>query len=115
MSDLVQLLDNVKDPGPLLGQVGHRPWLSRRRRRGARHRPRRSGEPAHAGAGGGKHYSSEAVFPFVPGFDGVGRLADGQRVYFAGRPKPFGAMAERVAIAKARCAPIPHGVINELL
>ena len=40
----------------------------------------------------GKHYSSEDRFPFVPGVDGVGTLADGRRVYFAFPSAPFGSM-----------------------
>jgi NADPH:quinone reductase-like Zn-dependent oxidoreductase len=55
----------------------------------------------------GKHYSAAAGFPFIPGFDGVGVLADGTRMYFAGPARPYGAMAEQVAIPRARCAPIP--------
>jgi NADPH:quinone reductase-like Zn-dependent oxidoreductase len=55
----------------------------------------------------GKHYSSEAVFPFVPGVDGVGTLADGRRVYFAFPKRPFGAMAERAAVRDALWVPLP--------
>jgi hypothetical protein len=31
----------------------------------------------------GAHYSSAGLFPAVAGTDGVGRTADGRRVYFA--------------------------------
>ncbi len=31
----------------------------------------------------GSHYSSNGMFPCVAGADGVGRTADGRRVYFA--------------------------------
>jgi NADPH:quinone reductase-like Zn-dependent oxidoreductase len=55
----------------------------------------------------GKHYSSEAAFPFIPGVDGVGRLADGSRVYFAFPRRPYGAMAERVAAGSALRVPVP--------
>ncbi len=58
----------------------------------------------------GKHYSSEATFPFIPGVDGVGRLADGSRVYFAFPLRPYGAMAERVAVAARLRAPVPDAV-----
>ncbi len=30
----------------------------------------------------GSHYSSDGAFPSVAGADGIGRTADGQRVYF---------------------------------
>jgi NADPH:quinone reductase-like Zn-dependent oxidoreductase len=55
----------------------------------------------------GKHYSSEASFPFVPGVDGVGTLPDGRRVYFAFPKRPFGAMAERVAVRDNLWVPLP--------
>ncbi len=56
----------------------------------------------------GKHYSSEARFPFVPGVDGVGVLPDGQRVYFAFPSAPFGSMAERTAVLQSLCVPLPN-------
>jgi NADPH2:quinone reductase len=43
----------------------------------------------------GKHYSSTGELPLIPGNDGVGRLADGRRVYFVASHFPFGAMAEK--------------------
>ena len=43
----------------------------------------------------GTHYSSPKNLPFVPGTDGVGRTAQGQRVYFASFRQPYGALAER--------------------
>ena len=55
----------------------------------------------------GRHYSSEATFPFIPGVDGVGKLADGSRVYFAFPRRPYGAMAERVAAGNALRVPVP--------
>ena len=41
----------------------------------------------------GAHYSSSGRFPFVAGFDGVGRLDDGRRVYFVLPRAPYGSMA----------------------
>jgi len=43
----------------------------------------------------GAHYSSSGEFPLVAGIDGVGRLDDGRRVYFALPRPPYGSMAER--------------------
>jgi len=37
------------------------------------------------GRASGTHYSATGGFPFVAGFDGVGRLGDGRRVYFMAR------------------------------
>ena len=53
------------------------------------------------GQASGRHYSSGGVLPFVPGADGIGRLEDGQRVYFAFPTAPFGSMAERTVVAAA--------------
>jgi NADPH:quinone reductase-like Zn-dependent oxidoreductase len=55
----------------------------------------------------GSHYSSVASFPFVPGVDGTGRLADGTRVYFFSPKRPFGAMGERSLARKELCVPLP--------
>jgi NADPH:quinone reductase-like Zn-dependent oxidoreductase len=55
----------------------------------------------------GAHYSSGSQFPFVVGIDGVGRLADGERVYFVLPKTPYGAMAEIVAMPMAQCVALP--------
>jgi len=51
----------------------------------------------------GKHDS----FPFVPGVDGIGRLPDGTRVYFALPEAPFGSMAERAVVKVKHCVRLP--------
>jgi NADPH2:quinone reductase len=43
----------------------------------------------------GAHYTSSGQFPLVPGIDGVGRLEDGRRVFFAAANQRFGTFAER--------------------
>ncbi|SFS21024.1 NADPH2:quinone reductase [Granulicella pectinivorans] len=58
----------------------------------------------------GSHYSSEDGFPVVAGADGVGRTADGRRVYFALPEAPFGAMAERTVVDARRCVAVPDGL-----
>jgi NADPH:quinone reductase-like Zn-dependent oxidoreductase len=62
------------------------------------------------GQASGKHYSSAAEMPFVPGYDGVGTLPDGKRVYFFGPPAPFGAMAEWSIAAPSRTILVPDAV-----
>ncbi|MCA8257062.1 zinc-binding alcohol dehydrogenase family protein [Burkholderia sp. AU31624] len=62
------------------------------------------------GRASGTHYSSDGRYPFVVGVDGVGRLDDGQRVYFFGAPAPFGAMAERTIVPDTRCVPLPDSL-----
>ncbi|HEX9199619.1 MAG TPA: zinc-binding alcohol dehydrogenase family protein [Acidobacteriaceae bacterium] len=62
------------------------------------------------GQANGQHYSSRGHMPFVPGFDGVGTLPDGRRVYFFGPPAPFGAMAEWSIAALSRTILLPDAV-----
>lgn len=58
----------------------------------------------------GSHYASFRELPVVCGVDGVGMLEDGSRVYFGGPRRPFGAMAQRTVVARARCWAIPAGL-----
>ncbi|HUD23573.1 MAG TPA: zinc-binding alcohol dehydrogenase family protein [Acidobacteriaceae bacterium] len=62
------------------------------------------------GQAAGSHYSSASEMPFVPGYDGVGKLPDGRRVYFFGPPAPFGAMAEWSVAVASRTVPLPDYV-----
>jgi NADPH:quinone reductase-like Zn-dependent oxidoreductase len=55
----------------------------------------------------GAHYSASGQFPFVAGVDGVGRLDDGRRVYFALPQPPNGAMAEWTVVREALCVALP--------
>lgn len=58
----------------------------------------------------GAHYDSHRVLPVVCGVDGVGILDDGTRVFCGGCRPPYGMMAERTVVARARCLPVPDGV-----
>jgi NADPH:quinone reductase-like Zn-dependent oxidoreductase len=58
----------------------------------------------------GAHYSSDGEFPSVAGADGVGRTADGRRVYFALPDAPYGALAEKSLVRSEHCVAIPDGV-----
>ena len=55
----------------------------------------------------GAHYSSSGEFPLVAGIDGVGRLDDGRRVYFALPRAPYGSMCERTVAPTTQCLPVP--------
>ena len=55
----------------------------------------------------GSHYSSEGSFPAIAGTDGVGRTAEGQRVYFVLPEAPFGALAEKSLVETQHCIPLP--------
>jgi NADPH:quinone reductase-like Zn-dependent oxidoreductase len=58
----------------------------------------------------GSHYSSTGVLPLIAGIDGVGRLADGTRVYFGGGRPPFGTMAEYSLAPDLLCLPLPDAL-----
>ncbi|HXR39721.1 MAG TPA: zinc-binding dehydrogenase [Terracidiphilus sp.] len=58
----------------------------------------------------GTHYGSTGELPFIPGVDGVGRLADGTRVFFGIARPPYGTFAERALAANWMCIPIPAGL-----
>ena len=61
----------------------------------------------------GSHYASAHELPVVAGTDGVGRLADGQRVLFGGCRPPYGTMAQRAVVRKAFAFPIPDTLSDE--
>ena len=62
------------------------------------------------GRASGSHYSAANHYPFVPGVDGVGTLADGRRVYFAMPEAPFGAMAEQTFVDPRRTITLPDNL-----
>jgi NADPH:quinone reductase-like Zn-dependent oxidoreductase len=55
----------------------------------------------------GTHYSTSGHVPFIAGIDGVGRLADGRRVYFVLPTAPFGSMAEQSIVKASHCLALP--------
>jgi NADPH:quinone reductase-like Zn-dependent oxidoreductase len=58
----------------------------------------------------GAHYASTGLLPLVPGVDGVGKLADGTRVYFGIARPPFGSFSERGLASGFMCIPLPDGL-----
>jgi len=60
----------------------------------------------------GSHYSSDGTFPSVAGADGVGRTADGRRVYFVLPEAPYGALAEKSLVRTKQCVAVPDGLDN---
>jgi NADPH:quinone reductase-like Zn-dependent oxidoreductase len=48
--------------------------------------------------------------PSVAGWEGVARLEDGSRVYFADPRPPHGALAERTLVDRSATHPVPEGV-----
>ena len=55
----------------------------------------------------GKHYTSTGELPMVPGVDGVGRMADGRRIYFVADDKFPGSMAEKAVVDVRRTVHLP--------
>jgi NADPH:quinone reductase-like Zn-dependent oxidoreductase len=58
----------------------------------------------------GRHYTSTGTLPMVPGIDGVGRLPDGQLVYFVCTDDTWGSMAERSVVDLSQTVPLPEDV-----
>ncbi len=52
----------------------------------------------------------EAQLPSIPGNEGIGRLANGERVYFERTVAPFGSFAQRALVESARPIAIPEGL-----
>src|SRR5580658_6583219 len=46
----------------------------------------------------GRHYTSTGELPMIPGVDGVGRRADGRRIYFVAVDEFPGSMAEKAVV-----------------
>ncbi len=57
----------------------------------------------------GTHYSDHGELPAVAGVDGIGRLADGRRVFFGGPRAPFSTMAEWSLIGR-QAFPLPDAL-----
>lgn len=62
------------------------------------------------GRASGAHYTASGQLPFGVGMDGVGRLEDGSRVYFAMPRAPYGSMADYTVVDERFCVPVPDGL-----
>ena len=58
----------------------------------------------------GTFYTGPPPLPCVVGTDGVGRLADGRRVYFDSTVSPYGSMAERALVPADALLDVADGV-----
>lgn len=65
--------------------------------------------PVDLSLAAGSSYFSAPEVPSVVGREGVGRLEDGTLVYFDSAVKPFGSIAERVAITPGSGFALPDG------
>lgn len=60
------------------------------------------------GRASGRHYAASTELPLIPGIDAVGRLPDGQRVYFLALDSAHGTMADQTIARRSRCVPLPE-------
>jgi NADPH:quinone reductase-like Zn-dependent oxidoreductase len=58
----------------------------------------------------GHHYTSTGALPMIPGIDGVGRLPDGQRIYFVASDEIRGTMADQALVDLRRSVLLPETV-----
>lgn len=63
----------------------------------------------------GAHYASTGVLPLVPGIDGVGRLATGERVYFVAASDAAGTMAEQTWAHPRLAVPLPDAAHSSVI
>lgn len=66
--------------------------------------------PSTRAVASGSHYSSPRELPTICGLDACGRLEDGTRLFFGGPRPPYGTMAQRCVVPRARCLPVPDGL-----
>jgi len=62
----------------------------------------------------GQHYLKPSQLPSVAGREGVGRLADGRRVYFDAPVSPYGSMAQKTLVASQGLIDVPDDVDVEV-
>ena len=73
--------------------------------------------PVDINVGAGRYFAGHPEIPYVPGCEGVGRAADGTRVYLFGGGLGLsrdGLLAERVAAPADLGIPLPDAVSDEL-
>jgi NADPH:quinone reductase-like Zn-dependent oxidoreductase len=58
----------------------------------------------------GAHYTSTGALPMIPGIDGVGRRADGTKIYFVAADDVVGTMAEQALVDLGRAVELPEDV-----
>jgi NADPH:quinone reductase-like Zn-dependent oxidoreductase len=63
----------------------------------------------------GTHYTSPRALPLVPGIDGVGRLPDGQRVYFLAANEVVGSMADKALAEPRLTVALPENVSSSTI
>ena len=70
--------------------------------------------PVDIAISSGTFYGGSPPLPYVVGREGVGKLADGRRVYFDGPVAPHGSVAQRSLIDEASAIELPDGLDEQL-
>jgi len=66
--------------------------------------------PVDLAIASGKFDAGAPPLPYVPGTEGIGRMADGELVWFDGSHFPWGSMAERAVISEGSGITLPAGM-----
>ncbi|MCB0869637.1 MAG: zinc-binding dehydrogenase [Solirubrobacterales bacterium] len=69
--------------------------------------------PVDLAIASGKFDAGAPPLPYVPGTEGIGRMADGEIVWFDGSHFPWGSMAERAVITEGGGITLPPGINPE--
>lgn len=69
--------------------------------------------PVDLAIASGKFDAGAPPLPYTPGLEGIGRMADGEVVWFDGSHFPWGTLAERTVIAEGSGITLPPGIAPE--
>lgn len=69
--------------------------------------------PVDLAIASGKFDAGAPPLPYVPGTEGIGRMADGEVVWFDGSHFPWGSMAGRAVITEGSGITLPSGITPE--
>ena len=69
--------------------------------------------PVDLAIASGKFDAGAPPLPYGPGMEGIGRMADGEIVWFEGAHFPWGSMAERAVISEGSGITLPSGIEPE--
>ena len=71
--------------------------------------------PVDLAIASGKFDAGAPPLPYVPGIEGIGRMADGEIVWFEGAHFPWGSMAERAVITEGSGITLVSNAAGEMI
>lgn len=98
-------IDSPGDPGPFSGSVAGPAEIVEVLVAGI--------NPVDLAIASGKFDAGAPPLPYTPGMEGIGRMADGEIVWFGGTHFPHGSIAERSVIAEGSGITLPPGIDPE--